>query len=80
MIANYVVAFNTSFKRIVVEPIITFINPDLSYNPEGFVNQDTFNFSRMFLHYPNRYDGEDFVVGNIGNANVKMSPKWKHCM
>ncbi|NHB67187.1 DUF3137 domain-containing protein [Perlabentimonas gracilis] len=76
IVGSYVVdfkSFRSSFKSIVVEPIITFINPDLNYNPEGFVNQDTFNFSRIFLHYPNRYKGEDLVLGKIGNANVKMS-------
>jgi hypothetical protein len=65
--------FRLDFKRAVIEPIIQFINPNLSYSPQGSVSNESFNHSRLSLYSSNRHMGEDLVEGIIGNALVKLS-------
>ena len=37
--------FRLDFKRGVIEPIIQFINPNLSYSPQASVSNESFNHS-----------------------------------
>ena len=65
--------FRKDFKKGYIEPIVRFVNPEFNYNPDDFIGEDVFNYSRLFKHYPNRYKGSDLIEGQIGNAKVKFS-------
>ena len=65
--------FRKDFKKGYIEPIVKFVNPNLNYYPDEFIGEEIFNYSRLFRHYPNRYEASDLIEGHIGNAKVKFS-------
>ncbi len=59
------------FKSTILEKIIKFIGPDLSYNASGFIDKSTFMMSRIFTTTPNIYKGDDLVWGKVGATQIK---------
>jgi hypothetical protein len=66
-------AFVADFKREVIEKIIHFISPDLSYQPTNFIGVDSFERSRLFLTRIDRYKGDDYVFGKIDKTQFWFS-------
>ncbi len=65
--------FYTDFKTQVVERIVTFISPDLTYEPKNHIGSDSFQRSRIFLKNVDRYNGDDMVQGKIDKTQVWFS-------
>ncbi len=65
--------FSVDFKRQLIEPIIHFISPELTYQPGNFVSTDTFERSRLFLTNIDRYIGDDYVFGQIDKTRFWFS-------
>jgi len=65
--------FVADFKRDLIERIIHFISPDLSYQPSNFIGVDSFERSRLFLTNIDRYNGDDYVFGKIEKTQLWFS-------
>lgn len=65
--------FIADFKREVIEKIIHFISPELSYQPTNFIGVDSFERSRLFLTNIDRYHGDDYVFGKIDKTQFWFS-------
>lgn len=61
------------FKYAVIEKLVNFIDTNLEYNPNGHIPKEQFNQSKIFHTQPNRYKGDDLVVGKIGQTRIKFS-------
>ena len=66
------VLFQNEFKRAVMDPLVRFLWPELSYTPQKMVVPGAlFLGSEIFPHdsyYPKGYWAEDFVAGRIGQT------------
>ncbi len=65
--------FYTDFKTQVIERIVKFVSPDLTYEPKNFIGSDSFQRSRIFLKNVDRYNGDDMVQGKIDKTQVWFS-------
>lgn len=67
-----VVTFRDEFKKTVMEPLVRFLWPELSYTPDKMIVPGAlFLGSEIFPHayyYPRGYWAEDFVSGRIGET------------
>jgi hypothetical protein len=61
------------FKDKIIEPIVKFIDPSLSYNSINFLPEHVFMGSEIFKVSPDRYRGDDFVSGVIGKTQIAIS-------
>ncbi|MDD4957314.1 MAG: DUF3137 domain-containing protein [Candidatus Omnitrophica bacterium] len=61
------------FKHLVIERLIHFVEPDLSYHKNRHINRDIFCQSGLFTTAPDRYEGDDLVEGRIGLTKVRFS-------
>ncbi len=61
------------FKIRVIDKIVKFIDPGLTYWPNGHISAVRFNSSRIFERYPDRMRGDDLVEGKIGETKVAFS-------
>lgn len=67
--------YKNNFKKTVVGHIVSFIDENLLYRPEGKISQSEFEASRLadYLHSVDRWHGEDYVNGLLGKTAVKFS-------
>jgi hypothetical protein len=61
------------FKLSVIQKIVGFVDPGLTYHPRGHISQVEFNSSRIFTRYPDRIRGDDLVQGQIVQTGIKFS-------
>ncbi|MBP8626919.1 MAG: DUF3137 domain-containing protein [Syntrophorhabdales bacterium] len=61
------------YKDETVGNIITFIEPSLRYNPDGFIPIEHYRYSNLFEREPDRYTGSDMVWGMVGNTTIQFS-------
>ena len=66
-------SYVTSFKSIVIDKIVHFIDENLSYEPKRCIDKSTFMLSKIFTTKPNRYKGDDLVSGKIGATQIQFS-------
>jgi hypothetical protein len=65
--------YKRQFKDQIVRKLITFVNPELSYRPEGLINEHTFRGSKLFNQRIDRYSGEDLVQGQVDKTQIVFS-------
>ncbi len=65
--------YRSTFKSQVIAKLIVQFDPGLRYEPEGFVSESQFRASRIFTTSPDRYNGEDRVVGRVGETDLEFS-------
>ena len=65
--------FYTDFKTQVIERIVRFVSPDLTYEPKDYVGSDSFQRSRIFLRSVDRYRGDDMVKGKVDKTQIWFS-------
>ncbi len=63
----------SEFKTTVIEKIVHFIDDSLSYEPRSCIDKSTFMLSKIFTTKPNRYKGDDFVSGKVGETQIQFS-------
>ena len=61
------------FKGSIIDRIVKFVNPNLTYHPKEYIPQSTYWRSRIFLTDPDRYGGEDMVRGVVGETAIQFS-------
>ena len=66
---NYV----ARFKTLVIQRIIHFIDENLNYDANNFIDSSTFVSSKIFNTKPNCYKGDDLVWGKVGATEIKFS-------
>jgi hypothetical protein len=69
MSAEYVFAF----KTMVIEPIIQYISPDLTYAPKSGIPEVQFLATGIFRRRIDRYHGEDLIKGSVGQTRIRFS-------
>lgn len=65
--------FRKRYKYSVVQPILLFMNDGLTFEPKGKIAQDEYMNSKIFLTRPDKYSGEDLVLGKVGSTAIKFS-------
>ncbi len=61
------------YKEEIINEMVSFIDPSLTYNSTSFISQFEFENSKIFIRKSDRYGGDDLVVGNIGKTEVQFS-------
>lgn len=62
-----------TFKTLVIEKMVHFIDENLSYAAGSCIPKSTFMLSKIFTTKPNRYKGDDLVSGKIGATKIRFS-------
>lgn len=65
--------FVQRFKRTVIDGIVRFIEPSLTYNPKSYITWLDFQRSDLFRDRVDRYTGEDLVYGKYGETEIRLS-------
>jgi hypothetical protein len=65
--------YTQRFKAEVMNRIVRFFDPSLSFRPDAAIEQSTYMGSKIFPHKPDRYKGEDLVEGKIGVTAIRFS-------
>jgi len=65
--------YRSNFKKMIIEPLIRFIDPHLRYSSEGSIDLLTFRRAEIFQRYVNDLKGEDLVAGTIGKTSILFS-------
>jgi len=60
-------------KRQVIGALAQFVDPSLTYEPEGHISESQFSGSGLFRRDIDRYRGEDLVSGKIGATALAFS-------
>jgi len=61
------------FKDKIVNRIIKFLDGNLTYSPEEYIDKSKFELSRIFIQSVNKYSGDDLVSGRIDKTNIEFS-------
>ena len=65
--------YRSQFKDVVIEPLVKFLDDNLTYVKTGHVTQAIYEQSRLFTHHVERYSGDDWVEGKLGQTYVQFS-------
>lgn len=69
LISSYVYAFKVN----VIQKIVYYIAPGLTYTPTGHIPKWQIVGSRIFSKNPDRVRGDDLVQGRVGETNMQFS-------
>ncbi|MCP4612563.1 MAG: DUF3137 domain-containing protein [Planctomycetes bacterium] len=61
------------FKSLVIQRIVHFIDENLNYDADDYIDSAIFMLSKIFTTKPNRYKGDDLVWGKTGATEIKFS-------
>jgi len=61
------------FKKTVIDGIVRFIEPSLTYNPKAYITWLDFQRCDLFRDRVDRYSGEDLVYGRTGETEIRFS-------
>jgi hypothetical protein len=62
-----------AFKNQIVDPIVKYIGPELTYLPKSGISESRFRASGIFHHRIDRYHCEDMVQGTVGTTRIEFS-------
>lgn len=65
--------YRSQFKDVVIEPLVKFLDESLKYVKNGHVPQSVYEQSKIFTHRVERYRGDDWVEGKLGQTHVQFS-------
>jgi len=63
----------SKFKVGIIEKVVTCVDGNLKYSKSGRIPQNTFTASKLFKHRVDRYLGDDYVQGKLGQTEVEFS-------
>jgi hypothetical protein len=69
LISGYVYEFKTE----IIQRIVEFIDPGLTYTIGDHISAVDFHSSRIFTRHPDRMRGDDLVEGRIGSTHIRFS-------
>ncbi len=62
-----------SFKTGVIEKLVKFIDENLTYARTNHISQSAFTASKLFNQHVDRFNGDDYVKGKIGQTAMEFS-------
>ena len=65
--------YKRNFKDQVVRAVVKAYQEDLRYEPHGYIGEQRFRESRLFLKGIDRYKGEDYVSGRRDKTDFEFS-------
>jgi len=65
--------YREKFKSDVVAEVVRLINPDWKYLYDYCMSQESYQQSGLFPHHYDRYNGDDFVTGQIDQTDFQFS-------
>lgn len=65
--------YKRDFKQQIITKVVRFLDPGLSYQPDGLIDECTFEGSNLFTEGIDRYSGEDLVRGKVGKTQIAFS-------
>jgi hypothetical protein len=65
--------YKAEFKQRIISRLIGFLEPALTYQPNGLIDRQTFQASSLFNQHIDRYRGEDRVQGMVGKTQIDFS-------
>ncbi len=65
--------YKREFKWRIIGRIVQFLDPELSYQPDGLIDKYTFKASKLFKHHIDRYKGEDLIKGRVDKTDIVFS-------
>ena len=68
--------FKQRFKSKIIKTIIKEFNPGLNYISDNHITMSEFLQSKLFAAYPKNYNGEDYISGNLGGTEFRLSELW----
>jgi len=63
----------SNFKAGIIEKIVTCVDENLKYSKNNYIPQSMFTNSKIFRHGIDRYRGDDYVIGKLGQTRVEFS-------
>ena len=63
----------SNFKTGIIEKIVTCVDENLKYSKNSYIPQSTFASGKIFKHRIDRYRGDDYVQGKLGQTAVEFS-------
>ena len=63
----------SNFKTGIIEKIVTCVDENLRYSKNSYIPKSTFTNSKIFKHRIDRYRGDDYVRGKLGQTEVEFS-------
>jgi hypothetical protein len=65
--------FVIEFKKKIINSIVSFFDEGLTYDPHKFISLQEFQASNLIRQRIDKYYGDDFVEGKIGQTTLKFS-------
>lgn len=65
--------YRNNFKQNVIKEMFDLLLQKSNFNPQGYINDQDFNRCHLITERYNRYNGEDYVTGNIGHIGIEFS-------
>ncbi len=61
------------YKKTVIPALLSAIDPNLVYNPDGGISSSTFVDTELYTTHPDRYSTEDLIQGNYGKTFLQLA-------
>lgn len=65
--------YRSAFKMSVMDKLVKFLDPNLQYDPFGFVSGGVYSVANLFRQQAERYSGSDLVKGRLCEMPVEFS-------
>lgn len=65
--------FCTNYKNTVIPALLSLIDSQLEFNPEGGIPASEFSYSELFTTKPDRYSTEDLIFGYYGKTALRLA-------
>ena len=65
--------YRGDFKHLIINMLVEFIDPNLSYAPEGSIPEYIFRRAEISERVVNTFEGEDLICGTIGKTHIRFS-------
>ncbi|GIV09815.1 MAG: hypothetical protein KatS3mg019_1906 [Fimbriimonadales bacterium] len=67
--------WRSAFKQRFIAHLVKYVNPNLDYQPHGYISEHEYELSMLFHNSPNpdRYSGEDFIEGVVDKTDIRLS-------
>lgn len=67
------VTYKKDFKNNVVKKVVALIDPEWSYAPTSYIEEEEYDKSGIFTKTCNRYKGDDLIYGKIDKTDFRLS-------
>lgn len=65
--------FESDFKNLVIRKIVSFLSTELTYFPDGQIDEAAYLETGIFPRTPDRYRGDDLVQGTLDKTALRFS-------